>query len=132
MAEIHKKFFEHMVSKDCKKKDKAKKWHESVKKFVLFASSTDGIIPASKINEAYVRLINITSSGYADRELDMQMIALGNNELALDTSLTRSLQFGLFRYNQEGHPSNLSISGSAYSILAITRAAIKRVTLAPP
>ena len=47
VAEIHENFFAHMVSKDHEKKDKAEKWHESIKKLVIFALSIDGIIPAT-------------------------------------------------------------------------------------
>ena len=108
-AEILERMHKFAVEKEDEKKDKSVKWHPSTRKFVLYATSTDGIIPASSIPSTYRRIINAESLGHADIDMTEQMRSLGHEEVEWDIQLTNSLRHGMMVYAKSDTPSNLTI-----------------------
>ena len=72
MNEIRTRQLDHTIKKDAKKKDRLKKLHPSVLKFILFASAEDANTVPPNVTEACERFINSETEGLADLELNDQ------------------------------------------------------------
>ena len=108
-ASILEKMHQHVIDKDVEKKEKSEKWHQSTKKLVCFAASSDGSTPAMSIPLSFRKLINAETLGNAEVELIAQMRASGHEEVEWDPTLTNSLRHGMLLYTRMETPSNFSI-----------------------
>jgi hypothetical protein len=75
---------------------------------VLNAASTDSDTPTEDIPVSYLLIININTTGMADRELQNQMSELGYPDAGFAHGLTASLYLGDIIWNHRTTPSNLS------------------------
>ncbi len=64
---LHREQLDFIKEKESKKKNKWEKWHESSKRLVLNAASTNGVMAAEDIPESYLRIINSETAGMADK-----------------------------------------------------------------
>jgi hypothetical protein len=108
-AEILEKMHDYAIAKEAEKKEKSEKWHQAIKRLVLFASSVDGTMPELKIPASFRALINCTTLGNAEGELMTQMRELDHDEVEWTPNFTNALRNGNFMYNSMGSPSNFSI-----------------------
>jgi hypothetical protein len=72
MNEILTRQLDHTIKKDAKNKDRLKKLHPSVLKFIIFASSKDANTVPPNVTDACERFINLETEGLADLELNAQ------------------------------------------------------------
>ncbi len=63
------KQLDYIKEKDVKKKNKAKKWHNTSQRLVLNAASINSNSPTKEITKSYVCIINSNTAGMVDREL---------------------------------------------------------------
>ena len=108
-AEILEKMHQHSVDKEVTKKNKADKWHSSTLKFVRYAASSDGIMPARDIPASYKKVINSETIGNADIELTEQMTILGHEEIEWDVAFTNTIRNEMHLYPKMDTPGGLSL-----------------------
>jgi hypothetical protein len=105
---LQHKQLDYIKAKDAKKKNKAEKWHPTIRCIVLNAASTDSNSLAKEIPGTYLRIINSETAGMADKELQSQMSALGHANAEFAHGLAASLYVGDILWNNRSTPSNLS------------------------
>jgi hypothetical protein len=99
---------EHNIEKEEKKKDRLKKLHPSVMKFLLFASVENANIVPTDINEGCKCFINAESEGLADQELNIQFQTRNLPDVAFSMGFTQALYGGRFRWADQSTPSEFS------------------------
>ena len=90
------------------KKDRLKKLHPSVSKFLLFASAKDSHTVPSDVTEACKRFINSETEGLADLELNIQFQERNFHDVNFSSGFTQAIYNGRFRWSDQNSPSNFS------------------------
>ena len=106
---LHREQLDFIKEKESKKKNKWEKWHESSKRLVLNAASTNGDTAAEDIPESYLRIINSETAGMADKELYNQMTALGFPDVGFAHGLASAIHIGDLLWTNKHSPSNVSL-----------------------
>ena len=79
---------DHNIERDDKKKDRLKKLHPSVSKFLIFASVEDANTVPTDVTVACKRFINSETEGLADLELNTQFQDRHFHEVAFSAGFT--------------------------------------------
>jgi hypothetical protein len=111
---LQRKQLNYIKAKDAKKKNKAEKWHPTIRHIMINVASTNSDSPAKEIPKTYLRIINSKTAGMADKELQSQMLALGHADTGFAHGLTQAstlvISFGIIAQCQATSPPSPFLS----------------------